>query len=168
MPESASLTVGQCATLACLLEVTAPKPGNVHRYRDFSDTTYLDFVASAAAMAPVIAVAQHYSVGATVCESVRLSRGVCQRNTNLGIALLLAPLAKARPASAARQPDYRTEVRRVLDEMDRREPDEDENRYEDAGYVYYAIALANPGGLGEVAEQDAHGRPSGPPDHPGG
>lgn len=153
--------LGLHAQLACIWEATARKPGNVHRYHDFTDTSYLDFIASAAAMAPVIAVAAHYGVGATVCESVRMTRMVCQRNTNLGIALLLAPLAKARPTSTTRQPDYRGEVRRVLDEMDVSEPDPDENdRYPDAAYVYYAIALANPGGLGEASEQDARKLPT--------
>ena len=33
------------AQIACLLEVTARKPGNVHRFRDFDDVSYLDFVA---------------------------------------------------------------------------------------------------------------------------
>ena len=146
--------LGLHAQLACVWEATARKPGNVHRFRDFDDTTYLDFITSAAAMAPAIAVAAHYGVGATVCDSVRMTKMVCRRNTNLGIALLLAPLAKARPTSAKPLPDYRGEVRRVLDEMDRCEEDADEEgRFPDAGDVYYAIALANPGGLGETPEQ---------------
>ncbi len=33
--------IRRCATLAALLEVSAsPKPGNVHRTRDHSDTRY--------------------------------------------------------------------------------------------------------------------------------
>jgi triphosphoribosyl-dephospho-CoA synthase len=145
--------LGLHAQLACVWEATARKPGNVHRYRDFDDMTYLDFIASAAAMAPVIAVAAHYCVGATVCEAVRLTRSVCRRNTNLGLALLLAPLAKARRTSTRRSGDYRGEVRRVLAEMDGEEVD-------DVGYVYYAIALANPGGLGEAPEQDVRRPPT--------
>jgi triphosphoribosyl-dephospho-CoA synthase len=41
------LGIGQCATLACFLEATAPKPGNVHRGADFDDLTYPDLIASA-------------------------------------------------------------------------------------------------------------------------
>jgi triphosphoribosyl-dephospho-CoA synthase len=153
--------LGLHAQLACVWEATARKPGNVHRFRDFDDTCYLDFISSAAAMAPAIAVAAHYGVGATVCEAVRMTKMVCKRNTNLGIALLLAPLTKARPTSAKPLPDYRGEVRRVLDEMDRFEQDADEeSRFPDAGYVYYAIALANPGGLGEAPDQDVRKRPT--------
>ena len=40
------LSIGQCASLACLLEVSAPKPGNVHRGADFEDMTFADFAAS--------------------------------------------------------------------------------------------------------------------------
>ena len=150
------LGTGLAAQLACIWEATARKPGNVHRYRDFDDMNYLDFITSAAALAPAIAVAPHYLVGATVCDAVRRTRSVCRRNTNLGIALLLAPLAKA-PAG----PDYRAEVRRVLDEMDRSEIfEDDEVRFPDAGFVFCAIAVANPGGLGEVAEQDVRGAPT--------
>ena len=31
------LSPGRLAQIACLLEVTARKPGNVHRFRDFED-----------------------------------------------------------------------------------------------------------------------------------
>ncbi len=41
--------------LACLLEVSAPKPGNITPAHDFSDTTYADMVRSALALGPVFA-----------------------------------------------------------------------------------------------------------------
>src|SRR5262245_39419818 len=87
------LPTGLCAQAACLLEATARKPGNVHRYRDFDDTTYLDFALSAAAAAPAIEAAAGRRVGATVLEAVTATRRVSAANTNLGIVLLLAPLA---------------------------------------------------------------------------
>ena len=34
----------QCMRAACLLEVRAPKPGNVHPQAAFDDLTYDDFV----------------------------------------------------------------------------------------------------------------------------
>ena len=46
-----ALSPGELAQVACLLEVTARKPGNVHRFRDFDDVDYLDFLLSAAAIA---------------------------------------------------------------------------------------------------------------------
>ncbi len=60
MPEPLSnspLSVGQCATLACVLEATAPKPGNVHRGADFEDLTYPDLIFSAVAIGPAMEAA---------------------------------------------------------------------------------------------------------------
>src|ERR1700733_825163 len=39
--------------LACVLEVSAPKPGNITPARDFADTTYAEMVRSALALGPV-------------------------------------------------------------------------------------------------------------------
>jgi triphosphoribosyl-dephospho-CoA synthase len=137
--------LGVHAQLACVWEATARKPGNVHRYRDFADTSYLDYLTSAVAAAPVIALTPHYPIGAAVCEAVRLTQHFAPRNTNLGIALLLVPLARA-----SRQGDFRAEVERVLAGL----------TVEDANYVYKAIRLANPGGLGRVTEQDVSDEPT--------
>ena len=63
--------VGLWAQTACIWEATARKPGNVHRYCDFPDTTYLDFLLSAAAIAPVLQQAPHQPVGETILEAVR-------------------------------------------------------------------------------------------------
>ena len=50
---------------------------------------------SAAAVAPVLAAAPDHRVGDTVLEGVRKTRGAACTNSNLGILLLLAPLAIA-------------------------------------------------------------------------
>jgi triphosphoribosyl-dephospho-CoA synthase len=137
--------IGLFAQLACVWEATARKPGNVHRFKDFEDCSYLDFVASAAALGPILAHAAEAPVGATVCEAVRCTRAVSATNTNLGMALLLAPLAKA-----ARGDDLRAGLERVLAELD----------VNDAALVYDAIRQARPGGLGEAPEQDVRGQPT--------
>ena len=36
--------IGWAAEMACLLEVSAEKPGNVTRRKDFNDTTFVDFI----------------------------------------------------------------------------------------------------------------------------
>src|SRR5262249_29245008 len=87
------LSVGLCAQLACIWEVSARKPGNVHRFRDFEDTSYIDFLTSAAAIAPFLDQAEGQPVGRVIFEAVRTTRTVTTTNTNLGILLLLAPLA---------------------------------------------------------------------------
>ena len=65
--DASRLSPGQLAQVACLLEATARKPGNVHRYRDFEDLHFLDFLLSATAIAgpldraPALVSAQRYS-----------------------------------------------------------------------------------------------------------
>src|SRR5471032_672581 len=50
----AAADVAIAVQLACLLEVSAPKPGNVSPGRSFADARYEDFLASAAAIgAPI-------------------------------------------------------------------------------------------------------------------
>jgi triphosphoribosyl-dephospho-CoA synthase len=142
-------SIGQCAQVACIWEVTARKAGNVHRFADFADLTYLDFILSAAAIAPVFEQAPYQSVGQTVLAAVRATRAVVSTNTNLGIVLLLTPLAKAC------SPDHDQEVLRanlstVLNQL----------TVEDARLVYEAIRLAQPGGLGMAPAQDVAGQPS--------
>ena len=87
--------VAAAAQLACLLEVSAPKPGNVSPGRHFADTRYEDFLASAAAIGGPLADAGTRSVGATVRLAIESTRRWTNSNTNLGIVLLLTPLARA-------------------------------------------------------------------------
>ena len=146
-------TLGLYAQLACVWEATARKPGNVHRFHDFADVTYLDFLASAAAIGPVFdAVAtttlnpeDNYGVGEIVLRGVQQTRKVTNTNTNLGILLLLAPLARV-----SRAIDMPAAIVQVLKNLQVR----------DANFVYQAIRLANPSGLGHVQEQDVSQLPT--------
>jgi len=143
-PVGPHLTVGQCATLACQLEVTAPKPGNVHRSADFEDMTFVDFVVSATAIGPVMDRAAEKGVGQTVLDAVKATRQLVDVNTNLGTVLLLAPLA-----SVPRGEPLKSGVANVLANLT---PD-------DTHKVYEAIRLAEPGGLGTVEEMDVADQP---------
>ncbi|HEV7225597.1 MAG TPA: triphosphoribosyl-dephospho-CoA synthase [Pirellulales bacterium] len=139
------LSIGQCASLACLLEATAPKPGNVHRGADFDDLTYLDFAVAAVAMAPAFEdAAAGAGVGQTVLAAVRAMRRAVAGNTSLGTILLLAPLA-----CVPRGEPLATGVKQTLARLSPA----------DSRQVYDAIRLAAPGGLGEVAEADVAGEP---------
>ncbi len=137
--------VGLYAQIACIWEATARKPGNVHRYRDFTDSHYTDFLLSAAAIAPVMATACQRRVGATILEAVQATRRVTGTNTNLGIVLLLAPLATVPP-----EQELRSGMANILTGLD----------VEDARLTYEAIRLAAPGGLGQVAKQDIREEPT--------
>jgi triphosphoribosyl-dephospho-CoA synthase len=78
-----------------MLEASAEKPGNITPTHDFADTSYEDMLRSAIAVGPELARAGERGVGETIRAVVEASRRVAPANTNLGIALLLAPLAKA-------------------------------------------------------------------------
>ena len=138
------LSPGKLAQLACLLEATARKPGNVHRLADFRDLDYLDFLLAAAAVADPMERAEAEGVGVAVLEAVRATRRLVATNANLGIALLLAPMA-----AVSRGESLETGLRRVLAAT----------TVDDARCVYEAIRLANPGGIGRVEDQDASGAP---------
>jgi triphosphoribosyl-dephospho-CoA synthase len=139
--------VAAAGQLACLLEVSAPKPGNVSPDRHFHDTRYEDFLASAVAIGPALAQAHAQPLGATIRRAVEDTLRWTKSNTNLGIVLLLAPLARA----ALRQGDLlRNQVHQVLSET----------TVGDAAEVYAAIRSARPGGLGQAAAEDVARAPS--------
>jgi triphosphoribosyl-dephospho-CoA synthase len=136
--------VATAAQLACLLEVSAPKPGNVSPGRHFHDTRYEDFLASAAAIGPSIALAGERPLGATIhaaLESTARWTGG-RANTNLGIVLLFAPLARAAI--------LQTDVTDVLAAT----------TVDDARATYAAIRSAHPGGLGGADAQDVSAEPT--------
>src|SRR3954453_23281757 len=85
------LSPGHLAQLACLLEVTACKPGNVHRLSDLPDLHFVDFLLSAVAIAGPLDRAVSMGGGAAVSESIAATRLIVGSNTNLRMVLLLAP-----------------------------------------------------------------------------
>jgi triphosphoribosyl-dephospho-CoA synthase len=138
-------TVAGAAQLACVLEVSAEKPGNITPSHDFADTSFEDMLRSGIALGPELGRAGERGVGETVLAGVRVSRGVAGANTNLGIALLLAPLARA-ALSGDRLRESLGEVLRGLTD-------------DDARAAYAAIRLAGAGGLDEPVEHDVRDEP---------
>jgi triphosphoribosyl-dephospho-CoA synthase len=146
---SPSERIALAAEIACLLEVSARKPGNITPYNDFSDCRYGDFLASAAILGLVLRKAERARTGSLILEAVRETARLVGRNTNLGIALLFAPLAKA-ALLGGRRP-LRSRLSAVLASL----------TPTDGQKIYEAIRLAAPGGLGEAARFDVretHGR----------
>lgn len=139
--------IAAAGQLACLLEVSAPKPGNVSPTLHFHDTRYEDFLASAVAIGPALGAAGTRPLGVTIRSAVEATARWTRSNTNLGIVLLLAPLARAAVRAGA---DLRASLARVLDET----------TLADAADVYAAIRLARPGGLGHAATEDVAAPPS--------
>jgi triphosphoribosyl-dephospho-CoA synthase len=125
---------------ACLVELEAPKPGNVHRFAGGHRMTVDEFVRSAeAAAAPLSAPAA--CVGARILGAVGATAAAVGANTNLGIVLLCAPLAAAADSEAA---ELRVSLARVLRELD----------VVDAELAFAAIMRAAPAGLGHSARHD--------------
>jgi triphosphoribosyl-dephospho-CoA synthase len=139
------------ATLAALLEASASKPGNVTPGRPFRDMSYEDFLVSAVAAGAELGRAGERSLGETVLAAVRATRRWSRANTNLGIILLLTPLARA---AARRGASDQADLRKSLAEVLRA------STIEDARSVYLAIREAAPGGLGAAGEQDVHSEPT--------
>lgn len=140
--------VSAYATLACTLEASAPKPGNVSPGRPFRDMGYEDFLASAVAIGPVLAQAGQRPLGETIRDALRATRRWTTANTNLGIVLLLTPLARA--ALAGDEGPLRDRLGRILRST----------TVQDAIEVYDAIQQAGAGGLGRVEQEDLSQRPS--------
>lgn len=130
--------------------MSAAKPGNITPEHDFSDTTYADMVRSALALGPVFARprALRRSVGELIADGARATAEVAGANTNLGIVLLFAPLARAAVTRQADEP-LRGAVKRILAGLD----------VGDATAAFAAIAAAQPGGLGEAPEHDVRAPP---------
>ena len=129
---------------ACLTEIEALKPGNVHVYADGHDMTVEDFRRSARAAAGPIGRAG-LTVGARILLAVEATRAATGCNTNLGIVLLCAPLAHAALAPAP-DDDLRTRLRTTLADLS----------VADAEGAYEAIRLAAPAGLGRSDRHDVY------------
>lgn len=141
-----SWPVASAYLAACRAELTALKPGNVHRYSAGQGMTVATFLAAAAASATPLAAAGA-SVGARVKSAIQVSLVAAGCNANLGIVLLAAPLAAA--AERAGIIGLKAALRQVLAELTE----------VDAANVFAAIALASPGGLGQRAVADVRALP---------
>jgi triphosphoribosyl-dephospho-CoA synthase len=136
------------AQVACIWEVCARKVGNVHPGAQFIGVEFTDFLISGAVLGDALRMFRRRAgdpplVGDYVYWSV--AKGWVGSNTNLGIALLLAPLVDSDPTW-----DYRKSVAEELLSL----------RRHDASRVYSAIRDANPAGLGDSPEQDVKDEPT--------
>ncbi len=138
-------SLSQLIETACAMEVMSPKPGNVAPGQEFPGASIDDFLRSARAIALVLAEAGERTLGDTVLNAVLATRRVVNHNTNLGIILLLSPLAKV-PSDRSLSEG----IREVLDST----------TVADSRLVYAAIRMAQPAGLGEASEQDLHDEPT--------
>jgi triphosphoribosyl-dephospho-CoA synthase len=131
---------------ACIWECLSRKVGNVHPGADFSDQAAVDYLVSAACLAPVFADrAAAKEVGHLLSCGVGATQRYVGKNTNLGIGLLLAPLG-----GVPHHLQFREGLRLVLERL----------TINDAWRAYNVIRLVNPGGLGDAPEQDVRHEPT--------
>lgn len=135
----------QAFKAACLAELEALKPGNVHIFADGHGMVVQDFMHSAEAAAEVIAL-PGLSLGERILRSIEATQQAVGHNTNLGIVLLSAPLVQAFLNGGN---DLRQDLQSVLNAL----------TVEDAELAFRAILLASPAGLGESDKHDVHDRP---------
>ncbi|MDX2257976.1 MAG: triphosphoribosyl-dephospho-CoA synthase [Hyphomicrobiaceae bacterium] len=140
-----SAAVAAAFLAACRAELGALKPGNVHIHAAGHGMEVAQFEAAAVAAAPHVA-ARGRPVGERILGAVAASLAAAGCNTNLGIVLLAAPLALAAERALDARPSrtLRDSLGGVLGSL----------TPGDATAAFAAIAAANPGGLGSVAEGD--------------
>ena len=156
--------IASCLQLAMLLEASAyPKPGNVHRTKDFPETRFEHFLASAVVLGPTYRWAAHRGVmisrGTIDSRNAGLGKAIkmgvrsmmsWQRggNTSLGTILLLTPLATATGLTmTGHKLDtrcMRANLKRILRSA----------THVDSFDVYRAISAASPGGVGSISKLD--------------
>lgn len=132
---------------ACNAELEALKPGNVHRYSAGHGMEVLHFEQAASAAAGPIAAPQS-SVGKRILHATKASVAATGLNTNLGIVLLCAPLAKA-ASETTFDVGLRRRLGTILMSLDE----------QDAEDTFAAIRIANPAGMGKVEQGDIHSQP---------
>ncbi len=142
--------VEQAYLNACLAELEALKPGNVHIFADGHGMQVQDFINSAEASAPVLCNDEQFgsrTLGQRILAALEVTYAAVSCNTNLGIILLAAPVVQA----ALQYPKLplQTALQQVLQET----------TVDDAAHVYAGIRLVNPAGMGQRSEHDVSQAP---------
>lgn len=141
-----SSSLAEAYRSACLAELEALKPGNVHVFADGHGMVVQDFLRSAEASAVVIAQ-PGLTVGERILQAIDETWKVAGCNTNLGIVLLCAPLLHAILHGTGATLHQR--LAGVLDAL----------TVNDAALTYRAILQASPAGLGASERHDVHVAP---------
>lgn len=144
------LTPEQLAAIyknACMVELQALKPGNVHVFADGHGMTIQDFIKSADVSAAVIAEPD-LTVGERIFRAIDATQQAVGMNTNLGLVLLCAPLIHVALHRDAAQ-TFQQSLNNTLSHL----------TVDDALLAGQAIVLASPAGLGRADKYDVHEKP---------
>jgi len=130
---------------ACLAELEALKPGNVHVFADGHGMVVQDFIHSAEVSAPALCDDQLFGIrtlGQRILQALQATHAKVGCNTNLGIILLAAPVVQA-CLQYPEQP-LKASLQQVLQHT----------TVDDAAQVYAGIRLVSPAGMGQRDEHD--------------
>ena len=144
------MNVQEAYLKACLAELEALKPGNVHIFADGHGMKVQHFIDSAEVSAPVLCDDAQYgnrTLGQRIFAALEVTYAKVACNTNLGIILLAAPIVQA----ALKYPHLSllSGLQQVLNET----------TIADAELVYKGIRLVSPAGMGERNEHDVSENP---------
>ncbi|WP_295722378.1 triphosphoribosyl-dephospho-CoA synthase [uncultured Methanobrevibacter sp.] len=147
--------IGKIVQIASVLEVSGyPKPGNVHRTRDYDDMVFEDFLISGIVIGDHL---RHLSkrtienkddlskiqIGKAVYDAVTETNEWIENNTNLGIVMMTFPIGAA-AAISNNMEELRDNIGKIMAV----------STVEDAIYLYDAINIASAGGMGDQDEYD--------------
>ncbi|MFM7137926.1 MAG: triphosphoribosyl-dephospho-CoA synthase [Planctomycetota bacterium] len=140
---------GWCLAVAGILEAAAAKPGNVHPAASFPDLTFANLVAAGIAAGRALDAAATRPLGETILRAVRATAAATPSNANLGIVLVVAPLAAAPGAPVGPTPMSAAAADAIVAAAGPA----------DAAAIWEAIHIAKPGGLGRSENWDVFGPP---------
>ena len=142
--------IAKIAQISSALEVSGyPKPGNVHRTRDYDDMVFEDFVISGIVIGDTIREAcsdvdvENPKLGKYILQAVAETDRWIKNNTNLGIVMMTTPIAVAAAISDSFD-DIRENVKLLMGNTS----------VDDACDLYDAINIADAGGMGDQDEYD--------------
>jgi triphosphoribosyl-dephospho-CoA synthase len=145
-----SAAVQQAYLNACLAELEALKPGNVHIFADGHGMRVQDFIHSAEVSAPALCDDQAFgtrTLGQRILHALQATHAKVGCNTNLGIILLAAPVVQA--CLQYPQLSLSAGLQQVLQQT----------TVDDAASVYEGIRLVSPAGMGQRDEHDVSQAP---------
>lgn len=135
--------LAQAYKIACFAEIEAIKPGNVHIFADGHGMQVQDFMLSAEASSSIIGQPE-LALGERIYLSVEATWSAVNCNTNLGIILLCAPIIQAALLPATT--NLRNRLTQVLSNT----------MQLDAEWLFKAIQMAKPAGLGTAKTHDVN------------
>ena len=146
--------IAKLAQIASVLEVSGwPKPGNVHRTRNYDDMVFQDFVISGVVIGDTMEEVANQAkeiddlskaeLGKFILQAVNETNRWIETNTNLGIMMMCIPIAASAAISNSFD-EIQENVGRFMDAT----------TVEDAVNLYDAINVADAGGMGDQEECD--------------